>query len=885
MRKFSGSGPCCSCETPLCPMSCDCYIGGWFPYVNGPEQFLVSNLVVPSSYRFWSAEYVFPCPDIGCPTEFDPAEPSVTGPLISITPHHKIGYKTLGSFVLENQHDSETGFCGWAADISGFPLASSKEDLWGFDVLGVGTSAGTSGENEPCIFGNSMDSAWTAQRPTVTMEPGNLNLGVDWGENASGMFFSGLRRIELIDGVSCFRPHMVLYPEQVWTPLTSRHWESQLGYCPNPDNPATEGGFSGPGVPPLSERYWDIDSFQIDNWDSPNLSGPPSFAIWFENAGPQVTRPYQFLGVDLECNIDRYVSKQMSEGSVFDDNSGVAGSAGNCGDPNYEEYFSDATIHTYSGTEKCLATLDTNKGQLCDCWSNPNSGGGCLLFPSFGPQPDGDLLVENLVWDDGSTVATQNGLSEWDNNNVIWRIKVPTDVGDAFFEPHIGISNVGRTIHLEINGTNNNYDLDSCNGTVIGVVPSTSITFTADFPHGQDCDDCNEPSSDYGCCINSDGTVTTTTEGICTSGGGTYLGNDSTCPPVGCCQISGSSDLSGVTEAHCTTQGGIWTEGATCVTGWCTNDTTGAVTAGIEEDECTGTWSATEPTIGCCDILGTEHPDVAQGWCSTQLGTFTAGDCPEDPTGCCIVSGGSNVPNQTEAECDALGGVWDEGEACGPLGWCVDDTTGVITANVEEDECVGTWTSTEPTSGCCTISGTQNPDVAQSWCTAQSGTFVAGACPAPTIDWRTQSGRVKINSLTMDLDDPNFDCSDPIYYYNPSLPQYGAYTTESGGARNTTVVDGEFWGVTTSDPSPALSDILGVDFTNENTADITWSLQFASGIITFTASGVTFGSGCSPTATGSLTVAGGIWSASCGGQSWGLTDLVASFSITMECEP
>jgi hypothetical protein len=137
----------------------------------------------------------------------------------------------------------------------------------------------------------------------------------------------------------------------------------------------------------------------------------------------------------------------------------------------------------------------------------------------------------------------------------------------------------------------------------------------------------------------------------------------------------------------------------------------------------------------------------------------------------------------------------------------------------------------------------------------------------------------------MDLDDPNFDCSDPIYYYNPSLPQYGAYTTESGGARNTTVVDGEVWGVTTSDPSATLNEILTVDFTNENTADITWSFQFASGIFTFTASGVTFGSGCSPTATGSMTAAGGIWSASCGGQSWGLTDLVASFSITMECEP
>ena len=433
MRKFSGSGPCCSCETPLCPMSCDCYIGGWFPYVNGPEQFLVSNLVVPSSYRFWSAEYVFPCPAIGCPTEYNPADPFADGPLIYVTPHHKIGYKTLGTFVLDNQHDSETGFCGWAADISGFELASSKEDLWGFDVRNVGNSGGTSNVNQPCVAGSSIDSAWSAQRPVVTMESGNIELGVDWGENYGGRYFSGLRRIELIDGGTCFRPHMVLYPEQVWTPLSSRRWESQTGYCPDADNPATNAFFGGV---PVGERYWDIDSFQIDNWDSPNLSVTPSFSIWFETAGPEVTRPYQFLGVDLECFIDKSVSKEMVEGSLFDDDSGVAGSAGNCGDPNYEEYFSDATMHTYYGTEKCLATLDTNKGQLCECWSNPESGGGCLLFPSFGPQPEGDSLVENLVWDDGSTVATQNGLSEWEfttdrpSGSNIWRLKVPTDIGD-----------------------------------------------------------------------------------------------------------------------------------------------------------------------------------------------------------------------------------------------------------------------------------------------------------------------------------------------------------------------------------------------------------------------------------------------------------------------
>jgi len=836
---------------------------------------MLSNIVVPSSYRFWSAEYVYPCPGDNCDDYDWDLYPLDRGPLIYITPHHKIGYKSLGSYVLNNQHDTETGYCGWSSDVSGVPLASSKDDLWGFDINNIGQSVQGLG---PCGGSYSGDSAWSATRPLVSMEQGNFPLYDHTGSSQGrGYYFSGLRRIELQDGGStCGRPFVTLYPEQVWTPLSSKSkWESVTGYCPDIQNPAVAsvlvGQSNNSGAPPTDERYWDIDSFQVDNWDSPNLDFPPSFSMWFEQP-VSVTKPYQFFGVDLECDIERPVSQDMTEGSAFDCDGCADGVAGSCDlGSNFATIYSDAVINTYTGTEKAGATLDTSRGELCDCWSNPDQGGGCLLFPAFGSQPDESTLVENFEWHSGGNTSTQNGTSSWflysDQYGSYWLLEIPTDDGLFYLSPDIRLSGggIGRKITLSLPVGGSRYiELDSCGGIgVRGDDEDSSDYFIADFPHGQDCDDCNDNSLTAGCCELADGTVQLTeNEAACTALGGTYAGDNVLCPPTGCCQISGSSDLSGVTEAYCTTQGGTWTQDVECGTGWCIDNTTGQVTAGIEEDECSGTWSATEPTVGCCDISGTEYPDVAQSWCTSQSGTFTAGDCPTPP-----------------------------------LGWCVNDSTGAITANVLEDDCSGTWSATEPTSGCCTISGTNHPDVAQSWCTAQSGTFVAGSCPPSTFDPCGETFQIAVNLVTLDMDDPNFQCNSPFNLSAPNWLRGSADVDKDAcstqGVKAYTIgSSNEVYGDETNDPS-ALNQIATYLTVKYNSGPGTWtvtmvlSYQYGSTqTITASKSGISgSGFGCpSFTLSGSFDTFSGTYTTTCGGNQKDVNDMIGSFNITLTCE-
>jgi len=68
--------------------------------------------------------------------------------------------------------------------------------------------------------------------------------------------------------------------------------------------------------------------------------------------------------------------------------------------------------------------------------------------------------------------------------------------------------------------------------------------------------------------------------------------------------------------------------GETDPLGYCLDNATGAVTENVLQSECTGTWSADSYVMGCCEIGGTENPNVAQGWCSAAGGVFTEGDCP-----------------------------------------------------------------------------------------------------------------------------------------------------------------------------------------------------------------------------------------------------------------
>ena len=849
-HRFNGD-TCCTC-TAVCPMECTCSIGSWFPNVNGPDQFLVSDIVVPSSYRLWSAAYAYPCASDGCP-EFDPADPLADGALIDVTPHNKIGYKTLGSFVLSKTDTAGTAFCGWSADITSVPLASTKDDCWGLDALGVGNSGSI------CGSGNaSTASAWLASPVTATMSGANIPVGADWGStHGLGNMFSGLRRIELIgegdySGTLCGRPTLRLYPAEVWSPLSSRRWESQTGHCPVWDNPAVDGDGTGAtnGAVPTDLRYWNIDSFQKDAWDSANLRGfIPYFDIQFEIPAAKITEPYDYFGQDIHCDIEGPTTVYMADGVAFDEDFGPP-YAGNCDD--FSQVLSDAVVQTYTGTEKVAASLDTNRGEICECWGNPTGGAGCLPFPAAGTQPAESTLVTSLVLVSGGTTYTQNATSSWSGD----AITVPTDNGTITFTGDTR-GTAGKGLGVEIGAAGIVfYDLDGCGVGITGTGPTTE-TIAFNFPNGEDCTACQDQTLIYGCCELANGTVLTT-NGVaaCTALGGTYGGNDSVCPPTGCCEISGSPNESGVTSAYCTTQGGTWTQDANCVTGWCASTTTGLVTADVEEDECVGTWSATEPAVGCCEI-----------------------------------SGAANEPNVVEAYCTAQGGTWNEGVAC-VTGWCIDNTTGAVTAGVEEDECSGTWSATEPTTGCCTISGTQNPDVAESWCTGQSGTFVAGACP---FDPCGESYAATMNSFSLEMNDPNFDLANPFYMYDGTYSQspnaLRRDVCSSFGAQLDAVTV-EVYGDLTADPTNiSVSSNTDVKYdsgagTWAVEAYITWVDSGTTYTITASKSGISIPSASCPTITvsGTFDTFSGNYVQYGGGNTFTVADLVGSFNITLTCE-
>ena len=223
-------------------------------------------------------------------------------------------------------------------------------------------------------------------------------------------------------------------------------------------------------------------------------------------------------------------------------------------------------------------------------------------------------------------------------------------------------------------GPDYDYELDSCTGTIIG----TSVADAQD-------------------------SVTFTANGWTDCG--TPTGPPAT--PTGCCESPFGTIQNGVTAAQCAAAGGTFSEAAAC------------------------------PPIGCCTLGdGSRESNVTESYCNAEGGSWAAGACPDLPTGCCAIIGGPDQNGKTQAECNALGGTWTEGVNCDGSGWCIDDTDGSVTANVEENDCTGTFSATEPVMGCCTIGGTQNPDVAQQWCTAQSGTFVAGDCRI----WRSRLG-------------------------------------------------------------------------------------------------------------------------------------------------
>ena len=512
-----------------------------------------------------------------------------------------------------------------------------------------------------------------------------------------------------------------------------------------------------------------------------------------------------------------------------------------------------------------------------------------------------EATLTNGSYDDGSTTSTQSGSQTWTFTNNDNYLEIPFGSDTLQFRPSTTANEEG-ILYMHLNGGfffNEKFEITgSCDGSVTWTSlnnPTHSVSF--DISGGGDCASCEDIGGvPTGCCVMTDGTVdASSTSSSCTAAGGTYSGDGSSCPdvgcctlpdtsvegnvteayctaqsgtwvsgdcpaiPTGCCEISGQADESGVTEAYCTAQGGTWTEGVSCTTGWCIDNATGLVTANVEEDECTGTWSATEPAVGCCEI-----------------------------------SGQANESNVVESYCTAQGGTWNEGENC-TTGWCINDTTGAITANVEEDECTGTWSATEPTSGCCNISGTEHPDVAQSWCTGQSGTFTAGDCPEPTFDPCGESWAASINYLFLDMDDPNFDLSNPFYFSNSAWTQstnalrrdvcsaFGAQLDNSTSS---------VYGDNTGDPTTlSIASNLSVNYISGSgtwTVDLylTWTYLSTSYNITATKSGISIPSAGCPTVTilDTFDTFSGNYVQYGGGNTFDVNDLVGSFSVTLTCE-
>ena len=174
----------------------------------------------------------------------------------------------------------------------------------------------------------------------------------------------------------------------------------------------------------------------------------------------------------------------------------------------------------------------------------------------------------------------------------------------------------------------------------------------------------------------------------------------------------------------------------------------------------TTTISAGDPTNGSCgtgsanlwslsgtvlSIDNTGLYDIVNPWATTvsQDKFITAYQDVNEPTKYVLL----------QAECEETSnGDGGTDPPTDPEGYCIDDTTGAVTSNVLQSECTGTWSSTEPTTGCCDISGTNNENVAESWCTTQGGTFTAGACP-PSFDACAENARFKVTAIT--FADPN----------------------------------------------------------------------------------------------------------------------------------
>ena len=242
---------------------------------------------------------------------------------------------------------------------------------------------------------------------------------------------------------------------------------------------------------------------------------------------------------------------------------------------------------------------------------------------------------------------------------------------------------------------------------------------------------CQTNTCDGACCF-ADGTCTQTNQGNCTSGGGTYKGVGVACTAglcVGACCLPNGSCSDAQSRNLCSAAGGVYKgDGTTCGGSPCT----GAC--------CALNGSCQQLTLTQCTGQGGTWNGPA-----TNCGTFT---CPV--AGACCLSDGSCVNGQTQAQCAGLGGNWDgAATVCGAVGICERACCfGSGCVNLTKSDCTdsaGTWQgvlyhcngSSCPTGACCLTLGDCVEATTPVSCAAMGGTFKNGmtcaqaACPVP----------------------------------------------------------------------------------------------------------------------------------------------------------
>tara|TARA_R110002012_G_scaffold286594_1_gene478211 strand:+ start:259 stop:1881 length:1623 start_codon:yes stop_codon:yes gene_type:complete len=250
--------------------------------------------------------------------------------------------------------------------------------------------------------------------------------------------------------------------------------------------------------------------------------------------------------------------------------------------------------------------------------------------------------------------------------------------------------------------------------------------------------------------------------------------------------------------------------------------------------------------------------DIINPWATTvsQDKMITAYQCHTDVSKYVLV----------QSECEEESGGGDGGGETDPVGYCIDDSTGLITSNVLQSECTGTWSADEPVSGCCEIGGVNNENVAQSWCTDQSGTFTTGACVENIYDPCPENAKMVIQSM-------NF--ADPGASGCASTPWEFTHSAQMGlGYQTGCDKDWKSSGTVASSENPAGGTAVCDGTATYNAASNTWSISGkveyfntnTSGTTTvpFTGTAAHVGTDCASTSiTANITGGGGNYDQTC----------------------